>query len=127
MLVERDRGRRTLYLCQQTYLTKILCRFLMENCKGYSTPLDTKTRLHPRTEAEESTDLHTYQEAVLSLTYAAITTWPDLAYAARLVRRFPANPSTLHWQALKRIQRNIRVTTEHRLQLDGGVIKQAKR
>ena len=74
MLVERDREKRTLYLSQQTYLTKILRRFSMENCKGCPTPLDPKTKLHRRTEAEESTNMRAYQEAVGSLTYAAITT-----------------------------------------------------
>ena len=74
MLVERDRERRMLYLSQQTYLTKFLHRFTMANCKECSTPLDPKTKLHLKTEAEESTDLRTDQEAVRSLTYAAITT-----------------------------------------------------
>jgi len=67
MLVECDREKRTLYLSQQTYLTQILRRFSMENCKGCPTSLDPKTKLHLKAQAEESTDLHTHGEAVGSL------------------------------------------------------------
>lgn len=96
----------------------------MQNCNGRSTELDPKSKLHQKTEEEESTKLHNYQEAVTSLTYAAITTQPDIAYAAGLVGHFPASVSTLHWQAVKRILRYIRATTEHRLLLGGGIGKQ---
>ena len=92
----------------------------MEHCKGCSTPLDPKIKLHQRTEAEASTELHTYQEAVGSLTYAAITTRPDTVFVAGLVGRFSANPSTLHWQAVKRILRYVQTTKGYRLQLGAG-------
>ena len=71
--------------------------------------------------------MRAYQEAVGSLIYAAITTRPDLTYAAGLVGRFAANLSTLHWQAVKRILRYIRGTTEHHLLLGVAVSKQASK
>jgi len=49
-----------------------------------------------------------YQEAVGSLTYAAITTRPDIPYVTGLVGRFAADPSTLHWAAVKRILRYLK-------------------
>jgi len=97
MLVKRDRETRTMFLSQQTYLTKILHRFSMDHCKGYSTPHDPKTKLHLGTEVEESTEIQTYQKAVGSLTYAAIMTRPDIAYTAGLLGHFAANQLTLHW------------------------------
>ena len=63
LLVEHDREIRTMFLSQQTYLTKILQRCSMDHCKGCSTPLDRKTKLHLRTEVEESTEIQTYQQA----------------------------------------------------------------
>ena len=66
---------------------------------------------------EEAVDIETYQEAVGSLTYAAITTRPDIAYATSLVGRFASNPSVLHWQAVKRILHYIQETQSHRLRL----------
>ena len=97
MLVERDRKRRTISLSQQIYLLKVLTRFSMENYRGCATPLDPKTKLHQRTEMEEAVNIQTYQEAVGSLTYAVITTRPDITYATSLVSRFTSNPLVLHW------------------------------
>jgi len=78
MLVERDREILTMFLSQQTYMTKIQHRFSMDHCKGCSTPLDLKTKLHLRREVEERTEIQTYQEPVGSLTYVAIITRPDI-------------------------------------------------
>jgi len=44
-----------------------------------------------------------YQGAVGSLTYAAITTRPDITYVTGLVGRFAADPSMVHWAAVKMI------------------------
>ena len=120
MLVERDRETRTMFLSQQTYLTQILDRFSLDHCKGCSTPLDPKTKLHLRTEVEESTEIQTYQEAVGCLRYAAIMTRPDIPYTAGLMGRFSDNPSTLQWQAVKRILRYIQATKGYRLLLGAG-------
>jgi len=57
MLVKQDRETQTMFLSQQTYLTKVLYRFSMVHCKGRSTPLDLKTKLHLRTEVEDSTEI----------------------------------------------------------------------
>jgi len=119
-LVECDRETRTIFLSKQTYMTQILHRFSMDHSKGCSTLLDPKTKLHLRTEVEESTEIQTYQEAVGSLTYAAIMTRPDIAYTAPLVGHFAANLSTLPWQAVKRILQYVQVTKGYHLLLGAG-------
>ena len=48
MLVERDRGRRIIYLSQRVYLHKVLKRFRMDECKGCATPMDVKAKLHAK-------------------------------------------------------------------------------
>jgi hypothetical protein len=117
MLVERDRGRRIIYLSQRVYLDKVLKRFRMDECKGCATPMDVKAKLHARREEEEAADKVLYQEAVGSLTYAAITTRPDIAYATGLVGRFAADPSMLHWAAVKRILRYLKDSLGLRIRL----------
>ena len=57
MPVERDRERGALYLSQQTYLTKILRTFSMENCKRSSTALNPKTKMHQKNKEKGSTNL----------------------------------------------------------------------
>jgi len=103
MLVERDWGRHIVYLSQIVYLDMVLKRFRMGKCKGCASPMDIKAKLHAKREEEEAADKVLYQEAVRSLTYAAITTRPDIAYATGFVGRFAADPSMLHWAAVKRI------------------------
>jgi len=75
----------------------------MNECKGCATPIDVKTKLHSRRAGEEEVEKVLYQEAVGSLPYAAITTRPDIACATGLVGHFSADPSMLHWVAVKRI------------------------
>jgi len=99
MLVELDWGRRIIYLY------KVLRRFWMDECKGCATPMNVKAKLHSKRKGEVAADKVLYQEAVGSLTYAAITTRPNMAYATGLVGHFTTNPSMLHWVAVKRILR----------------------
>ena len=64
MLVEREHDKRMIYLSQCAYLTSVLKRFQMENCKRCPTPMDPKCKLHHRLEEEEAADKTQYQEAV---------------------------------------------------------------
>jgi len=89
----------------------------MDECKGCATPMDVKAKLHAKREEEEAADKVLYQEDVGSLTYAAITTRPDIAYATGLVGRFGADPSILHWAAVKRILRYLKDSLGLRIRL----------
>ena len=40
MHIERDRNARTIFLNQTRYITKVLERFGMRDCKGISTPME---------------------------------------------------------------------------------------
>jgi len=117
MLVERDRGRRIIYLSQRVYLDKVLKRFRMNECKGCATPMDVKAKLHAKRVEEEAADKVLYPECVGSLTYAAITARPDIAYATGLVGRFAADPSMLHWAAVKRVLRYLKDSLGLRIRL----------
>ena len=120
MLGERDRHKRRIYLSQGAYIKNVLSRFKMENSKRCPMPMDPKSKLQNRLAGQEATEKHQYQEAVGCLTYADITTRPDIAYASALVGGFSADPSTEHWAAVKRILRYLRDTQELRLRLGSG-------
>jgi len=117
LLVEQDRRRRTIYLSQRVYLDKVLRRFRMDEYKRCATPMDVKAKLHAKREKQEAANKVIYQEAVGSLTYAAITTYPDIAYATKLGGRFAPNPSMLHWAAVQRILRYLKDTLGLRIRL----------
>jgi len=89
----------------------------MENCKGCPTPIDRKCKLHNRRDEEEAADKTQYQQAVGCLTYAAITTRPDIAYASGIVAAFSTNPLIAHWTVVKRILGYLRHTQHLRLRL----------
>jgi len=120
ILVERDQHKRRIYLSQGAYIKNVLTRFKMENSKACLTPMEPKSKLRNRLAEEEATEKHQYQEAVGCLTYAAITTRPDITYASALVVQFSADPSTAHWAAVKRILSYLQETQELRLRLGRG-------
>ena len=47
--------------------------------------------------------------------YLALTTWPDIAYAARVLARFNSNPGLPHWQAAKHALCYLKGTADHKL------------
>ena len=53
-----------------------------------------------------------YHEAVGLLMYAALGTRPDIAFAVQTVSRFSTKPGPTHWEAVKRIFRYLKGTTE---------------
>lgn len=120
ILVERDRHRRRIYLCQGVYLKNLLTRFKMQNCKRCLMPMDPKSKLQNRLAEEEVTEKHQYQKAVRWLTYTASTTRPDIAYANALLGRFSADASATHSAAVKTILSYRRETQELCLRLGRG-------
>ena len=53
-----------------------------------------------------------YASAVGSLMYVMVCTRPDLAHAVSVVSRFMGKPRKEHWQAVKRIFRYLRGTSD---------------
>ena len=56
-----------------------------------------------------------YISIIGSLMYLALTTRPDIAYAARVLARFNSNPGLAHWQAAKHVLRYLKGTLDHKL------------
>ena len=53
-----------------------------------------------------------YHEAVGSLMYAALSTCPDIAFAVQTISCFSTKPGPAHWEAVKRIFRYLKGTSE---------------
>lgn len=110
----------TICLDQRSYISKILERFNMINCKKTATPSDPSEKLTikmcPKNsqEAEEMKDIP-YQQAVGSLLYLAQCTRPDIMFAINDVSRFNSNFGKSHWNGVKRIMRYIKGTQEFKL------------
>ncbi|CAL9005102.1 unnamed protein product [Prunus brigantina] len=102
-----------LHLMQKKYASDLLTRTDFANCKPISTPCISgqKLSLHG---GEPLVDPSKYFQVVGALQYLMITR-PDLSYAVNQVCQFMHFPTTLHWQAVKRILRYLKATYDHGL------------
>ena len=53
-----------------------------------------------------------YQSAIGSLMYLSVCTRPDITYIVSNLARFSSKPTTDHWNAVKRVMRYLRGTTD---------------
>lgn len=115
--IRRDRERRSIHISQRSYIDSIIRRYNFQDLKPVSTPMETHLRLStsqsPSTTAEfaQMRDIP-YHEAVGSLMYASLGTRPDISFAVQTVSRFSTKPGWAHWEAVKRIFRYLKGTSE---------------
>lgn len=106
MEIERDRSKRVLRLSQNSYISKVLSRFEMNNVKTVSTSLGQHFRLSitqaPETHEEKRfMERIPYASMVGSVMYTMVCSRPDLAYAVSMISRYMSCPGKPHWQAIK--------------------------
>ena len=105
-------------LSHSTYISNLLTKFGMENCKPVSTPLAEKLTLSKvdspvnGSDEEKQPKQLDYRGLVGSMSYLARTTRPDLAFSAHLHSRFLSNLGQAHWQAAKHVLRYLRGTLD---------------
>ncbi|GKC02164.1 hypothetical protein Tco_0993774 [Tanacetum coccineum] len=119
MQIYEDRVSRKIWLSEKSYVKKILQRFNMQDCKPISTPFPTNVKLSskmsPSSEKERmemSRSHRMLSTHVGSLMFAMICTRPDIAHAVGVVSRYMAKPGREHWEAVKRILRYIKGTSD---------------
>uniref|UniRef100_A0A2N9HAK4 Reverse transcriptase Ty1/copia-type domain-containing protein n=1 Tax=Fagus sylvatica TaxID=28930 RepID=A0A2N9HAK4_FAGSY len=105
-----------LFVHQHKYLTDLLHKFHMTECKAATTPIAPTPSLSTTT-TDLLSDPTPYRSLVGALQYATFTR-PDIAFAVNRVCQFMHQPSTLHFAAAKRILRYLKGT------LDKGVLFQ---
>ena len=113
----RDRPKKLLGMSQEAYIKKVLERFRRHYSKPVDTPVEKGLTLSldqcPKTDKEkEAMSNVPYASAVGSLTYAMLCTRPDICFVVGLVSRYESNLGQAHWQAIKRIMRYLRGTTD---------------
>ncbi|KAJ3698372.1 hypothetical protein LUZ61_002077 [Rhynchospora tenuis] len=95
-------------LSQTRYLQNILEKAAMIGAKPCKTPMQSGQQLS-KFAGTVLSDPHQYRAIVGMLQYATITR-PDLTFSVNKVSQFFAEPSDIHWQAVKRILRYIKGT-----------------
>ena len=123
--IKRDREKRMISFSQTAYIQKIIKHFGMEEAKPLSVPQNpghnlTKSQSQSDSQAIEEMKCVPYREAMGSLMYAIIRTWPDIAYAVSYLARFIANLGRAHWDTVKPIIRYLKGTKDAKVILGKG-------
>ena len=121
MHIEQDRDARTIYLNQTRYITKILERFGMQDCKGISTstPMEAAALPPCPTDPAEAIKRTEYQSKVGNVMYAMLRTRPDLAFAVSTLSKYNSCPITAHHSAMGLVLRYLQAMKNMGIQYKG--------
>lgn len=109
--IEAIRNKNGLHLMQRKYTIDLLTKTDMLHAKPVSTPMASSPKLSLRS-GTVLPDPHEYRRVVGSLQYLALTR-PDISYAVNRLSQFMHQPTTDHWQAVKRVLRYLSGTLTH--------------
>ena len=99
----RDRDQRKIWLCQDSYISKVAAKFNLEKSKNFTTPLAEVPREN-NSEIETSDQMiYAYQQRIGSLNFAAVITRPDIAWATSRLSQFLKQSSQQHMDAANRV------------------------
>ncbi|KAD6795364.1 hypothetical protein E3N88_06260 [Mikania micrantha] len=102
-----------LFLSQSKYITDLLSRANMTDCKPSSTPINSSTLLLPSDGTPLSSPTE-YRALVGALQYLSLTR-PDVAFTVNKLSQFMHTPTDIHFTALKRLLRYLHGTMHHGL------------
>ena len=113
--IQKDNVASTITIHSGSYIEKLLQNFAMEQCRPVSTPLNasldiTKAATSLNEGGNSPVDSTMYRQLVGALLHLSNTTRPDISFAVGLLSRFMENPTTMHWEAGKRVLRYLKGT-----------------
>lgn len=103
---------------QSTYITKILFKFKMLDCKPIGMPMVVRSLdvdkdiFRPAEQDEEILEDVPYLNAIGALMYLSNQTCPDIAFAVNLLARYSTKPTKPHWNGIKQIFRYLQGTRD---------------
>jgi hypothetical protein len=118
--IKRFRDLRIIQVNQRGYITRMLSRYNMSECKSCVTPGDSQEKL-TKTPTTESNDVKEdmsqvpYREAVGSLMFLMHCSRPDISFQVTKAAQFNVDPKPHHWKALKRVFRYLKGTADYSL------------
>jgi hypothetical protein len=113
-----DYNRTGLFVHQRKYISDLLLKFNMTNCKPASTPFSISQKLQPSTD-DVLPDPTQYRSLVGALQYATFTR-PDITYAVNQVCQYMHKPNSTHLVAAKRILRYLQGTLHLGIRFQSG-------
>lgn len=112
--VFRDKESGEIHLTQPYLIERILelLGTAVDDANIKHTPAEYKSLLHKDLDGPERKQNWSYRSAIGMLNYLAASTRPDILYAVHSAARFSANPKLIHEQAVKRICRYLKGTSD---------------
>ena len=106
--LEVQQQRSGISICQSKYISDLLVKYSLSDCKPASTPVSKTDKLHAD---PTGTDVNhsLYRGMIGSLLYLTASR-PDIMFGTILCARFQANPEESHLMAVKRIFRYLKGT-----------------
>lgn len=120
MRIMRDREKRLLWICQDSYIDHIVTKFNLQHQAPAETPIAEYTDLSPNEGVASAQEILAYQQRIGSIIYPSVITRPDIAYHASRLAAFMHNPSKHHQQIADRVIRYLNGTKFWALRLGGG-------
>ena len=112
--VTRNRKLKTIKLCQETYIRKILesVGMIGEKHSPTKVPLNSEECLRPAGPDDKRVNVKQYQKIIGSLMHAQVYTRPDIASALGKLSQFMSDPAEHHLRRAKHLFRYIRSTAD---------------
>jgi hypothetical protein len=103
-------------LHQTKYINDILTEYNMQNCNSAKEPM----LVDSSTDISEPFDRGEYLKLLGKLSYLAVMTRPDIAFAVNRLAQKSMSPTVNNWTALKRVLRYVSGTIHYRLKYSGN-------
>jgi hypothetical protein len=114
MRIVWDENKKWIQLDQKNYIEEVLAKFQMEMAKPIETPMEQNASAwqYPGEHVKSLSQKGLYRTVIGCLNYLATNTRPDIAFATAWLGKFVEEPKEVHWQAVKRILRYLKGTSE---------------
>lgn len=114
MQLTRNRAAQTITLTQTCYIEHVLQALGMENCRPLTTPMEFGVKYMKADNGHTATkeDRTAHQSALGSVMHAMTQTRPEIAFAVSKLAQFSTNPTTHHWNGVKRVMRYLQGTKD---------------
>ena len=110
--ITRNQELGTIHISQPLFINTIAKKFNISSGRSLTSPMDPTIDLLTSTSTEKTIDIP-YASLIGSINYCAISTHPDISYAANKCTQITSNPNIIHWEAAKRIVHYLLHTHEY--------------
>lgn len=111
--IKVERTNNTICLSQSAYISNVLKKFNMADCKSVSTPLPSQINYEDLNSDENYNA--PCRQLIGSLMYIMLCTRPDISTAVNILSRYSNKSNLMLWQNIKRVLRYLKGTIDLKL------------